>query len=548
VLKIGGAAISITACSHFTCGDNWSVDDKNEKHSSVGKTHEIDQRAEKIFLNWLPDAWLARKQAPDFFVDYLVEIVETGEPTGKHFGVQIKGYEELTETRKPLSYSFKTKHLDYYLNRSLHPIFLLLINVSTREGYWLFAQKYLKEKVDQAILAKQKTLLVQFAPDDNLFNDLKFKCLLPPAEQFVRDLHPGSPLAAIQKRKAELEAKDPRCSVSVSIKDGSEHVIVTANENFQFKTNINSANPQGWKDLFERGKKLKIKRGEIEFVGAPIMEEVVKAAGSELEIRYGTDYPGALHIISKAEQGKIIPIEGRFRGGTKYLTFDGQFPNSPLGISFEVSLDAARNGEEFNLAISFQPKKWTGQPILFLPYYDQITAFCNAFRSETSPEMEIFVQGNSVVRGTIDGDTADIFRGISKAMEWFGMSRWLAQHYQINPLVPAVDHFSIEQVNALVDLYDLLTQSGKPIQSPLVRIEFFSKEAVTENAIATSDRVLRIEKSDQMFDLFGTPVHLGPIRHEFTEMNFISQSQCNDGNMKIVLRGTQNTVRTSTLL
>ncbi len=76
------------------------MNDENRKHASVGKTFEIDQRAVKLFLNWLPDDWLPRKQDPDFFVDFLVEIVETGEPTGRHFAVQIKGYEDDTNGQK----------------------------------------------------------------------------------------------------------------------------------------------------------------------------------------------------------------------------------------------------------------------------------------------------------------------------------------------------------------------------------------------------------------------------------------------------------------
>ena len=61
----------------------------NNKHSTIGKNFEIDQAAVKIFDGWLPNNWLSRKQTPDVFVDYLVELVENGEPTGLHFAAQI---------------------------------------------------------------------------------------------------------------------------------------------------------------------------------------------------------------------------------------------------------------------------------------------------------------------------------------------------------------------------------------------------------------------------------------------------------------------------
>ena len=115
----------------------------------------------------MPHDWLVRKQDPDFFVDYLVETVENGEPTGLNFAAQIKGYEDTPPDRKPLSYHFKTKHLKYYLDRHQYPVFLFLINVSDAEGYWLFAQKHLKEVSTPEILSNKDSLTIHFPKDDS---------------------------------------------------------------------------------------------------------------------------------------------------------------------------------------------------------------------------------------------------------------------------------------------------------------------------------------------------------------------------------------------
>ena len=341
------------------------------KHSTIGKAFEIDRAAISIFDGWLPKSWLPRKQEPDVFVDYLVETVENGEPTGLHFAAQVKGFEDASDGQKSLKYSFETKHLKYYLHRSQHPVVLFLINTTTGEGYWFFAQKFLKEKVDSRVLDSQNSLTFHFSNEDSLFNLTKFKCLLPEAEQFVRNLHPGSVKAALQKRKAELEMIDPRCSVSISVENGKEHVIVTANEQFSFTTKIRSQTEEDWQKLFERGNKIKVKREDIEFTDAPLMHEALKNAGGEFEIQYGKETPGSIHVISKTEPGKIIPIEGRFRSGTKFFNFQGKLPDSPLSISFEVSFEAAFNAESFNLSVSFLTKKldWPANiaPALFRP-------------------------------------------------------------------------------------------------------------------------------------------------------------------------------------
>jgi hypothetical protein len=83
-------------------------------------------------------------------------------------------------------YPFKTKHLKYYLLRSQSPVFLFLINVTNREGNWLFAQNYLRQKLAINNLKEQKTFIVHFGEEDNLANFEKFKFLLSEAEQSLR--------------------------------------------------------------------------------------------------------------------------------------------------------------------------------------------------------------------------------------------------------------------------------------------------------------------------------------------------------------------------
>jgi hypothetical protein len=262
------------------------VKDKRKNHSSVGKPYEIDQSAIKFFLRCLPNDWLPRKQDPDFFVDYEVETVEQGEPTGLKFAAQVKGYEDVSGKR-PLSYSFNTKHLLYYLERSKHPVFLFLINVTASEGYWLYAQKHLKEMASQKALANQSSLTLHFNGGDSLSNFTKFRCLLPEAEKFARDLHPGSIWAASQKRKAELESKDPRCSVSVSVKDGVEHITILPKESHSFEMRVSSKNIEGWQNFTERGTEVKVERGEVEIIGAPLLEQALEAdAGGHSTIQF----------------------------------------------------------------------------------------------------------------------------------------------------------------------------------------------------------------------------------------------------------------------
>jgi hypothetical protein len=70
------------------------MNQEQKRHLSVGKTYEIDQRATEFFLAWLPDYWLPRKPDSDFYIDYLLEIVENGEKASTHGTVRFKADNE----------------------------------------------------------------------------------------------------------------------------------------------------------------------------------------------------------------------------------------------------------------------------------------------------------------------------------------------------------------------------------------------------------------------------------------------------------------------
>lgn len=187
---------------------------------TIGETTRIERGAIKILESLFPEDWLLRKQSPDYFVDYHVEVVEHGEPTGHQFAVQLKGTSEAKRRKNFIRHQMERKHLSYYRDKARIPVFIVLADVSKKTAYWVFAQKYLREQASKAKLDNQGTLTVRFDPKD-CFSDLeRFSAALREAEQYLRDLYPGSPTAAISERKRALEGLDADIGVDVSFKDG----------------------------------------------------------------------------------------------------------------------------------------------------------------------------------------------------------------------------------------------------------------------------------------------------------------------------------------
>lgn len=519
------------------------------KHSSIDRNREIDQRATKIFSCWLPDDWLSRKQDPDVFIDYVVEVPADGEPSGKHFAAQIKGYEDQNGS-KPLKYSFETKHLKYYLNKCQHPVFLFLINVTTREGFWIFAQKFLTEKAKKKLAAKQQSLTIHFLREDNLTNITKFKCLLPEAERFVHDLHPGSPLAAIQKRQADLEKIDPRCAVQVSVCNGREQVAIQPKEPFSFSMSVNSKNVEGWKAFVEKGEMIRTTPGEVSFAGMPLFQDVLNRS-AEIQLQIAQQRPSSINIINcNVEFPEVTHIDGTFVIGTKFSRFLGHIPNSPLRISFELPHECLDTIRSVGLVIEFSLSKWAGQPILDLAAFNQIKIFSESFSGETNPKFEISVEGNRLNRGELGGRGTPIFDFIEKSLEWLIKCRWLAEHFKVNPLLPALDVFSQADFNNIQELHDILKFGQIVYSKPYLELSI--EVAPTEGRnIAPADTVksLRLHSLNPTYNFFGTPISLPSIQHVFSEVNLFSRTSVDGSKIeKLVFKGNEKTRQFSSLV
>lgn len=134
--------------------------------------HETDTIAQRIFNSNIPPAWVARRQDPDYGIDYDVEIFENQSPTGIIFSVQLKGTRSPEYSQDVIKFSFETDKLIYYCDRVKKPVFLVLVDVSEENAYWLFTQQYARERLDPTNpkWRQQKTVTLE-VPVANHFID-----------------------------------------------------------------------------------------------------------------------------------------------------------------------------------------------------------------------------------------------------------------------------------------------------------------------------------------------------------------------------------------
>lgn len=240
-------------------------------------TREIDKKAQDIFNDSLPPGWLIRKQDPDIYIDYFVEIAERSRPSGVVFGVQLKGTNSPRYSGSLIKVSFKTKHLSYYLDKVKQPVFLIVIDIRKRQGFWLFAQEWAKNELKDRNWKGQKKIDIKIPLINCLSNVDLLREEVAKAETFMRDLWPSSIPAAIEYAKSSLEQLDQRVQVDVSYEGGKTRFTLHSREPFDFKIRFKGSThvQSRFADLFNSGKPAMFDSDEIVDVnGSPLLQSI----------------------------------------------------------------------------------------------------------------------------------------------------------------------------------------------------------------------------------------------------------------------------------
>jgi hypothetical protein len=125
--------------------------------------HDTDRAGRLIFtetflqLNWVPN-----QVSEDYGIDYNVQAFDRSEPTGAWFQVQLKSSLSLksVESGQFISYTLDLEHLVHYSQESKQPVFLIFVNVPTREVYWA-CPLLDSPQISGAQLAGQETLTLR---------------------------------------------------------------------------------------------------------------------------------------------------------------------------------------------------------------------------------------------------------------------------------------------------------------------------------------------------------------------------------------------------
>lgn len=151
------------------------------------KSHQIDELAQRIFRDAIPQSWVVNEQHEDYGIDYLVQIgKDNGDLTGINFFVQLKGQEAVSKSALDGSITFplSSKHAKYYVEQVKDlPVFLVVVDVMNKCGWMLFLQRTLRNDLRWR---QQKSRTVSIPHGNQIHDTKKFLNEVGDAKQWLR--------------------------------------------------------------------------------------------------------------------------------------------------------------------------------------------------------------------------------------------------------------------------------------------------------------------------------------------------------------------------
>jgi hypothetical protein len=274
-----------------------------QKHS----THVIDEKAVRIFKEFLPPQdWTIYDIKPDYGKDHKVELVKGGEHTGLSFWVQVKGQKKVRRLKDgTITFKLETKDLDYHTKLSV-PMFLVVVNVTKRVGYWVFTQDYERTRLRNVAWRSQEYIQVHLPPSNTLSDTSLLRQSVKQAIRYMNGLTFQSDIGAEQRR---LEALDPRFRVEITAGASGRHYHFCSDRAIPIGFSYKGGDSESGKieAMVERAQPIAVQGGEIEVKGSPLFDFVFEMAGErEVRLEYNKTVLGFANLIRTDEVGTEV--------------------------------------------------------------------------------------------------------------------------------------------------------------------------------------------------------------------------------------------------
>jgi hypothetical protein len=425
--------------------------------------HIIDQKAQRLFQSSLPPSWEIRSRNPDYRIDYAVEIFEQSQSTGLEFAVQLKGTEKPLITNKTVRFSVETEHLAYWMDKTRHPVFLVVIDVVKAKGWWFFVQQAVREGTIKRSWRTQTTVTIKI-PIANTLTDISLlRKAVADAVPYMSSLWPGAVLPSIQAEKARLEELDPRWNVQINAThDKLDYVITPKDKPVDLHYTFHAADQDDLqKNIIgplERGEPVMLTPAMLIISGSKLFEQGLKNPVS-VQFQRLADAEVKLRIVD----GEYIfdSLTAKLKGGMKNIYVSCDVAGGLLTISFESVPPGEREGPQ-PMSFCLRLNHYYEKEILKLPYFDQILRMVTALAEAKPLAFEFWKDGERKANIPIRLDDPSFFRTLCNSLRFVQRARNIARLLNLSPkLPPDIRRFPSDDIE---HLHSLMT--GEELRLP----------------------------------------------------------------------------------
>lgn len=496
------------------------------------RQHEIDDEAQAILRNLLPSSWVCSEFRKDYGKDFLVELVDKGELTGKAFVVQLKGIESPRTIRggSMVSFPMEVDHLRYYADKMGLPVFLVVANVAVRMAYWIFVQ----EDVDTALSRRrskwreQKNVSVHVPVANDLSDTAKLRAAVDAALDYMKGKYPGKVEDAIAAAKRKMEELDPRIGVEVGVRDGKITYTMHPKEDVEFSLRLSGDKDivaKKYRELVDEGRLVDLSGVNARILGLPSVHD----AGKVVQVQFQRRSPMEVRICllgpDGSELSRLDPIAGHAVGGMKEMRLCEPLGQSILNAHLTWTLP--HDGEprhHVSGTFSFDMGRWGGKHVSVLPYFDQVNSLVQHLADGGDLRWIVTTQGNELFdqRGRLPVD--DAIRQVAVYCSIFRTARGVAQWSGIDPVVPAT--MTPDETDDLFHLAEILDPQRRTVPHAGMELVMEMPREKVRSHLETGASpfggrgVARVVPELPIFSFLGVPVEVYGFVGEISEVQF----------------------------
>lgn len=525
------------------------LQNKKTKRLQRPESHQIDELAQRVLRNSLPESWVINEHHKDYGKDYLVEVVDSdGNLTGKTFYVQLKGQRTVkySKDKKHAKFQLESIHARYYSEKVMDiPVFLVLVDTTLEKGWWLFLQKLLK--VDRRWETKQ-SMSIGLPLANGLSSPEELRIAAESAARWIRSRNSNSLPDAALALKEDMMHSDPRFDVSVTYNGTEIMTYLNPIEPVQMQVTFKGESKDidsKLHDLLGRGLPVKFAPGEIEFEGMPLF-----SGGADCELVLQTEYREAvaLSLRSRRADSTILAtvegIPGTLSGGQSELRCAGRFPNAPIRLSADRIVPSESGSLKFRLEF----REWDNRPILLLPYFDQLQPFLESMEETAKIDFEMYLDGNRIFFSNCHSLQIEHSTFIVRLVKCLRKARKIFQHVGKNPTW-SFAQFNVDFCDTVETTYALLFEGAEIRNEPHVSFHIDCVRKTFQQEVIDQGRgtagFLRLT-SPLTAKLLGCEIALGDVHHDYTEVHMSvaknpRPSKSMRNKIRVDVKGTANT-------